>query len=155
IAYNKIAYQGNKFPLRAEVQLKNIAAKTITATLLKRGVVLEKQTKDVVPGEPLTFDFQPLADEQGIQKYDIDVEPRSDEHNTRNNQASVFVEVVEGRKKILCVAAAPHPDIKAMREVITRNSNYEFLLHIPDVSPQQPSAMVPQDIDLVIFHQSP
>ena len=32
IAYNKIAYQGNKFPLRAEVQIKNIPASGITAT---------------------------------------------------------------------------------------------------------------------------
>ncbi len=155
ISYNKIAYQGNKFPLRAEVQLKNITATNITATLLRKGAVLERQTRNVVPGAPLTFDFQPLADEQGIQKYDIVIEPRPEEHNTHNNRASVFVEIVEGKKKILCVAAAPHPDIKAIREVITKNSNYEFLLHIPDISPLQAAAMRPEDIDLVIFHQSP
>lgn len=155
IAYNKIAYQGNKFPLRAEVQLKNIPASSISATLIKRGKVLEKQTKKFSPGQLLIFDFQPLADEQGIQKYDIQIETRPEEYNTKNNRSSVFVEVVEGRKKILCVAAAPHPDIKALREVVTKNSNYEFLLHIPDVNPRQPSEMSPQDIDLVIFHQSP
>lgn len=155
IAYNKIAYQGNKFPLRAEVQIKNIPAGNISATLYKRGQVLERQTKKIVAGQLLTFDFQPVADEQGIQKYDIQLETRPEEYNTRNNRSSVFVEVVEGRKKILCVAAAPHPDIKAIREVITKNSNYEFLLHIPDVSQQQASAMVPGEIDLVIFHQSP
>jgi hypothetical protein len=155
IAYNKIAYQGNKFPLRAEVQLKNIASNNITATLLKRGKVVEKQTKKVTPGQLLVFDFQPVADEQGIQKYDIQIESRPEEYNTKNNRSSVFVEVVEGKKKILCVAAAPHPDIKAIREVITKNSNYEFILHIPDVNQQQASAMVPENIDLVIFHQSP
>ncbi|MEX2231705.1 MAG: VWA domain-containing protein [Cyclobacteriaceae bacterium] len=155
IAYNKIAYQGNKFPLRAEVQVKNIPASGITATLLKRGKVLERQTKKFLPGQLLTFDFQPLADEQGIQKYDIQIQARPEEYNTKNNRSSVFVEVVEGRKKILCVAAAPHPDIKALREVITKNSNYEFILHIPDVSQQQASALIPDNIDLVIFHQSP
>ena len=155
IAYNKIAYQGNKFPLRAEVQVKNISGTGITATLLKRGKVLERQTKKVTAGQLLTFDFQPEADEQGIQKYDIQIESRPEEYNTKNNRSSVFVEVVEGRKKILCIAAAPHPDIKALREVITKNSNYEFLLHIPDVSQQQAGAMVPENIDLVIFHQSP
>src|SRR5690606_38403275 len=41
VAYNKIAYQGNKFPLRAEVQLKNIGATNLTATLLKRGRVVD------------------------------------------------------------------------------------------------------------------
>src|SRR5687768_1498343 len=62
IAYNKIAYQGNKFPLRAEVQLKNIPAGSITATLIKRGKILERQTKKFSPGQLLLFDFQPLAD---------------------------------------------------------------------------------------------
>ncbi|HET9487384.1 MAG TPA: VWA domain-containing protein [Chryseosolibacter sp.] len=155
IAYNKIAYQGNKFPLRAEVQVKNIPPGSITATLLKRGKVIEKQNKKFSQGQLLTFDFQPLADEQGIQKYDIQIEARPEEYNTKNNRSSVFVEVVEGRKKILCVAASPHPDIKALREVITRNSNYEFILHIPEVSQQQASVMTPDNIDLVIFHQAP
>ena len=155
ISYNKIAYQGNKFPLRAEVQVKNIKGTGITATLLKRGKVIEKQTKKISPGQLLTFDFQPQADEQGIQKYDIQIESRPEEYNTKNNRSSVFVEVVEGKKKILCVAASPHPDIKALREVVTKNSNYEFILHIPDVNQQQASAMVPEEIDLVIFHQSP
>lgn len=155
IAYNKIAYQGNKFPLRAEVQVKNIASGDITATLIKRGKVIERQSKKFNAGQLLTFDFQPLADEQGIQKYDVQIGTRPEEYNTKNNRSSVFVEVVEGRKKILCVAAAPHPDIKALREVITKNSNYEFILHIPDVSEQQASALVADKTDLVIFHQAP
>ena len=155
IAYNKIAYQGNKFPVRAEVQVKNIAGTNVTATLLKRGKVIERQSKKINPGQLVVFDFQPQADEQGIQKYDIQIESRPEEYNTKNNRSSVFVEVVEGKKKILCVASAPHPDIKVLREVITKNSNYEFILHIPDVNQQQASAMVPEDIDLVIFHQSP
>lgn len=155
IAFNKIAYQGNKFPLRAEVQVKHITGTSITATLLKRGKVLQRQTKKVSPGQLLTYDFQAQADEQGIQKYDIQIETRPEEHNTKNNRSSVFVEVVEGKKRILCVAASPHPDIKALREVITKNSNYEFILHIPDINEQQASSMVPEDIDLVIFHQSP
>lgn len=155
IAYNKIAYQGNKFPLRAEVQIKNIPASRITATLLKRGKVVERQTKNFSTGQLLTFDFQPSADEQGIQKYDVQIETRPEEYNTKNNRSSVFVEVVEGRKKILCIAASPHPDIKALREVITKNSNYEFILHIPDVNPQQASVLTPENIDLVIFHQTP
>jgi hypothetical protein len=155
IAYNKIAYQGNKFPLRAEVHVKNLPPQPVTVSLYKRGRLLDKQTKNSSGDQIMAFDFQPLADEQGIQKYDIEVEFNPNEFNRRNNRASVFVEVVEGKKKILVVAGAPHPDIKALREVIEKNSNYEFLLHIPSVSEQQASALRPEDIDLAIFHQSP
>lgn len=155
IAYNKIAYQGNKFPLRAEVQVKNISAQPITVSLFKRGRLIDKQTKNSKGGQLIAFDFQPLADEQGIQKYDIQVVTNPNEYNTRNNNGSAFLEVVEGRKKILMVAATPHPDVKALREVIDKNSNYEFLLYIPGISEQQASILRPDQIDLAIFHQAP
>lgn len=155
VAYNKIAYQGNKFPLRAEVHVKNMNALPITVSLFRRGKIIDKQTKNSSGDQLMTFDFQPEADEQGIQKYDLQAEINPSEYNTRNNRSSVFVEVVEGRKKILLVANSPHPDIKALREVIAKNSNYEFLLHIPGVSEQQASVLRPDQIDLAIFHQSP
>jgi hypothetical protein len=155
IAYNKIAYQGNKFPLRVEVQTKNLPSQDISISLLKRGRVIERQTQKSKGDDLVAFDFQPLAEEQGIQKLDIAVEVKPGEQNIRNNRASVFVEVVEGKKKILVVAPAPHPDIKALREVIEKNSNYEFLLHIPGISEKQASQLRPENIDLAIFHQAP
>jgi hypothetical protein len=155
IAYNKIAYQGNKFPVRVEVQTRNITSQPIRVSLLQRGKVLEQQTKTSGGDQLLTFDFQPQANEQGIQKLDIAVEVKPGEFNTRNNAASLFVEVVEGKKKILVVSASPHPDIKALREVIEKNSNYEFLLHIPHLSEQPATALQPDKVDLAIFHQSP
>jgi hypothetical protein len=39
--------------------------------------------------------------------------------------------------------------------VVDKNSNYEFLLHIPGVGEQQASALRPDQIDLAIFHQTP
>jgi hypothetical protein len=155
VAYNKIAYQGNKFPLRAEVQLKNMGQQSVSVSLFRRGKLVDKQSKNATGDQLIAFDFQPQADEQGIQKYDIMVEENPKEYNKRNNRSSVFVEVVEGRKKILLVAAAPHPDVKAFREVVEKNSNYEFLLHIPGVSEQQASVLRPDQIDLAIFHQTP
>lgn len=155
LAYNKIAYQGNKFPVRAEIQVKNITAQSITVSLLKRGRLIDKQTKSISNDQLITIDFQPQADEQGIQKYDVQVDVHSGEQNTKNNRASAFIEVVEGKKKILLVASAPHPDIKALREVVENNSNYEFILHLPGVAEQQASVLQPEKIDLAIFHQSP
>lgn len=155
LAYNKIAYEGNRFPLRVEVALKNMEQQPIRVTLLQRGKVLEQQTKSPQGDQLLTYDFQPQANEQGIQKIDIQVEVQPGEQNKRNNRASVFVEVVAGKKKILLVAPAPHPDIKAIKEVVDRNSNYEFLLHIPGLEELQPSNLQPSDIDLAIFHQAP
>jgi hypothetical protein len=155
LMYNKIAYQGNKFPVRVELMIKNLPNQSIAVSLSQSGKLLDKQTKNSSGDQLLVYDFQPQANEQGIQKLDVQVEIKNGEYNTRNNQASVFIEVVDGKKKILFVSAAPHPDSKALREVVDKNSNYEFLLHIPGVTEQQASVPQPDQVDLVIFHQAP
>lgn len=153
VAYNRIAYQGNKFPVRVEVLAKNISNESVTVTLSQRGKVLEQVTKKSGTDQLLTFDFQPLAAEKGIQKLDVQVSEKADESNKRNNRSSVFIDVVEGKKKILLVASSPHPDIKPIREVIEQNANYEFILTIPGITKEQ--RIEPNEIDLVIFHQVP
>lgn len=155
IAYNKIAYQGNKFPIRVEVQARSIDREPVRVTLSQRGKILEQQTKQLNGEQLLEFNFQPQANDQGIQKYDVKVDVKEGEYNVRNNSSSVFVEVVEGKKKILIIAANPHPDIKALREVISKNSNYELLLHVPGLKEQQPADLQPEKIDLAIFHRAP
>jgi len=155
LAYNKIVYQGNKFPVRVEVLVSGLPDQPITVSLSQRGEVLERQSQNSGGHQLLTFDFEVLAKEQGIQKYDIKIDTKQEERNTKNNRASAFIEVVEGKKKVLIVAAAPHPDIKAFREVVEKNSNYEFLLHIPGLAEQPADQIRPDRIDLAIFYQSP
>ncbi len=52
------------------------------------------------------------------------------------------------------IAPAPHPDVKALRAVVEKNPNYEFILHIPGVSKTDPALLQPGTVDLVIFHQA-
>jgi hypothetical protein len=153
IAFNKIAYQGNKFPIRAEVLVKGLPNQNVIVSLLHSGKVVDKQTQNSGSKSLLQFDFQAEATEKGIQRLDMVIETHASESNVKNNRSGVFVEVVEGKKKILVIAPAPHPDIKALRSVIEENSNYEFHLHIPGVK-EDPTFLQPGDIDLAIFHQA-
>ncbi|MDV3310785.1 MAG: hypothetical protein LOY03_18425 [Cyclobacteriaceae bacterium] len=155
VAFNKLAYQGNKFPVRVEVILKGLDNQRLTVTLQHKGKTIDQQMKDTGDDSFVTYDFQVLADEQGIQKYDLAVDVVSGETNVRNNRATIFVEVVEGKKKIAIVAPSPHPDIKALRTVIEQNSNYELILEIPGVVKEPRETISPEEVDLVIFHQSP
>lgn len=155
LIYNKVAYQGNRFPLRVEVVVKGFPTEEVLVSLRYKNAVIDRQTKRSTGDGVLVFDFQPEASEQGIQRWDVQVETKPQERNVKNNRASVFIEVVEGRKKILLVAASPHPDIKALRSVIEQNSNLEFLLHIPGIEETTPANLQPENIDLAIFHQAP
>ncbi len=155
IAYNKVAYQGNMFPLHAEVLVKGLVNEGVNITISQRGKIIHQQSKRSGNNQLIAFDFQIPANEQGIQKLDIQVGINPAEYNVKNNRSSIFVEVIEGKKKILLISPAPHPDIKVLREVVDKNANYEFLLHIPGLSEQPQSTLQPSEIDLAIFYQSP
>ena len=152
LAYNKIAYQGNKFPLKAEVLIQGVSNQMISVSVFRGGKLIEKQQKNSGTSAIIDFDFQLEAEEKGTQRIDVVIEAIARESNLKNNKASAFVEVVEGKKKILVIAAAPHPDIKALRAVVDKNSNYEFILHIPKIEEADPSLVIPGAVDLVVFH---
>ncbi len=155
LAYNKIAYQGNQFPIRAEILVKGFPNQNITVSLIKSGKVIERQTKNSGTDQLLPVEFKIAAAEQGIQRLDVQVEVKPEEKNVRNNKSTAFIDVIEGKKKILVIANAPHPDIKALRSIIDKNPNYEFILHIPDVEETEAKNLQPANIDLAIFHQAP
>jgi len=154
VAYNKVAYQGNQFPLKAQVLMQGIENQDVTVSVLKDGKVLSSQQKNTGTKSLVDFDFQLDAIEKGIQRYDISVKPLDQEFNKRNNALSIFIEVVDGKKKIVLVAPAPHPDIKALRAVVEKNSNYEFVVHIPGVANADAAYLKPGAAELVIFHQA-
>lgn len=154
VLYNKIAYQGNQFPLRAEVLIRGTDAQEIVVSAFQKGKLIARESRNSGNSSILNFDFQIDANEKGLQKIDISVAPIGQERNRKNNYASAFVEVVEGKKKILLVSPAPHPDIKAIRTVVEENANYEFTVHIPGVSDAPPQALRPENIDLAIFQQA-
>lgn len=155
LIYNKIAYQGNQFPIRAEVLVKGFPNQNITVSLVRSGKVIDRQTKNSGTDQLLPMEFKVAATEQGLQRLDVQVEVMQQEKNVRNNKSTAFIDVVEGRKKILVVASAPHPDIKALRAIVDKNSNYEFILHIPGVEETEAKNILPANVDLAIFHQSP
>ena len=155
VAYNRVVYQGNKYPLRAEVGISGLPNQDITVAVLSQGRVLQQQTRNTSDRTLLDFDFQLDAVSQGIQRLEVRVNQHPRESNPANNRATAFVEVVEGKKKILVLAGSPHPDIKALRSVVEKNSNYEFLVHLAGIKELPQASLDVKDIDLVIAHQSP
>src|SRR5690606_28956871 len=100
-----------------------------------------------------TFTFHTSSSQKGIQQYTVEVVGLSDEHTLENNVQKVYVDVIDGRERILLLALTPHPDIKALRALVEKNENYELDVIIFS------SDGVPSDLekiyDLVILHQLP
>lgn len=153
VAFNKIAYQGNRFPVRAEILVRGTTNQDLKVTVSMGGKVVASENRNSGSKSLLDFNFLVDAKEKGIQRLDVAVEPIRQEVNTRNNRTSIYVEVVEGKKRILVVAPGPHPDIKALRASIEKNSNYEVYLHIPGVKEETPEHLQPEKVDLAVFSQ--
>lgn len=152
--FNKIAYQGNRFPIRIDISAKGFLSRNIQVSLLNKGKVVDKKEISIANEALTQVEFLPQATEQGLQRYEIVIAPQSEEWNTTNNRTTVFVEVVSGKKKILALAPAPHPDIKALRAVIEKNENYDFDLHIPGTT-QNNFDKLSAEADLIILFQVP
>jgi hypothetical protein len=156
VYYNKIAYQGNKFPMVAEIANTGFEGQSVTVSITNRG--------NVVGSERLRFDqardvnsveFLLDAEQEGMQRYEVKVQPLEGEFTEQNNSSQAYVEIIEGKENILLLAAAPHPDIKALRSAIETNKNYELrsvILSVDEVNTQELSDV---KYDLVIFHQLP
>jgi len=75
----------------------------------------------------------------------------SNELSLVNNTQTIFVEVIDGRKNVLIISNAPHPDISAIRQSIEINKNYSVKVRmVQDVSPAEI-----QEAGLLILHQLP
>lgn len=151
IYYNKIAYQGNKFPILAEVTSNGLRGKQIDVSVTQNGKILT--SKKITLKDDNTLDEIELlveANKQGLQHYEVKVAKIEGEFTTKNNRQDAYIDIIEGKEKVLIVARSPHPDIKMINNAISNNENYEVLLHIPGLT-----EFKKEKYDLVIFHQIP
>jgi hypothetical protein len=153
--YNKLTYQGSRFPVRAEIIAHGFTGRTIKAALLFKGKTVQEQQQVIPASGFLSLDFMAEAAEPGLHRWDVTVEVQPGERNTLNNRVALFIEVVKGKRNILMLAAAPHPDLRALRAILDKNPNYQTLVHIPGVDEVQADKLNTEAVDLVIFYQLP
>ncbi len=153
--YNSIAYLNDQFGLRVDVEANNLSGKTVKLNVSEIGDGETKllQSKDITYTSGnffQSYDFTLSAAKIGITHYRIALSNTEGEVSYRNNVRDVFVEVMDGRQKILLVANSPHPDIAAFKSAIESNKNYQL-----DVEYAETFAKKLNDYNLVILHQLP
>ncbi len=148
---NKVAYLGNEFPVVAEVENIGYPRRTLNAFLTQNGQILDRKTLNFAGDEDIqSVTFYTNAKQKGMQHYVVKVDVLEGEFTARNNSRDVYVEVIDGREKVLLVATAPHPDIKALRSAIEKNENLSFQVYLPGINTYKDDKY-----DVVIFHQIP
>ena len=151
LQYNKISYQGNKFPLIAEVINEGFEGETLNVIVSQNDELLASETITLHENQQVSqVKFILEGRDKGLQRYEVAVQAKEGEFSYNNNLKQAYIEVIEGKEKILLIASSPHPDIKAFREAIESNQNYEFYHYIPGIMD-----FPKEKFDMVIMHQTP
>ncbi|MFD2936390.1 VWA domain-containing protein [Spirosoma flavum] len=156
IIANRIAYLGNQFPVKAEIVSNGFQGQRATVVLRQNGKELGRQSVSL--GKNDTFDqltFQATATQKGVQHYVVEIVPQPGEFSMRNNRQDVYLDVIDGKEKVLLLALTPHPDVKALRNILEKNQNYEVDVRILTGTPAEATPPVDKTYDLLILHQIP
>ncbi len=148
---NKIAYLNNKFPVEINLGADKIKGRNLQVKVSDESKVLF--TQNLTAGDDRfdqTINILLDADKPGIRKYTVTLSSDGQEYTLRNNSYSFYLEVIDGRRKILLLADGPHPDLGALMQAYSVNENYEAeLKFMSDFSGN------PESYSLVILYQIP
>jgi hypothetical protein len=127
VNYNRLAYLNNEFPLEVEVNgrlCKELSSEVIV--LKDDKPVFQKEITFKSDNDYIVVKTHIKAEETGLQRYVVKVTPKMDEVSNVNNYKDIFIDILEGKTKILLLANSPHPDVSALKQSITNNINYEL-----------------------------
>ncbi len=149
VHYNKVVSLGATFPVRVTVAARDLAGRKAQLTLKESGHVIEKRDIEI-PSNRFSkeIDFMLDATKKGVLPIDIEISGIEGEEQLLNNVRHIYVEVLDQKYKLLCVAASPHPDLGALRSVL--NDNYEV-----DFCFGKEQLLDFEKYDLVVLHQVP
>lgn len=155
VFHNKIAYLDDRFSIQIDVSARNAEGTNTRLSVSRVGTGGNKSLHT----ESITIDRNDFfttrevvldADRAGVQRYRISLTGIGEEVSTANNRRDIFVDVLDARQKILLLAAAPHPDLSAMRQALSTGKNNEVeVAYIKKFSGNV------NDYDLVVLHQLP
>ncbi|MCK4570134.1 MAG: hypothetical protein KAT76_07575, partial [Bacteroidales bacterium] len=151
VMYNRIAFQGNDFPVEMILNASKMPGATISMNIYEGGINIESRQL-MVEGNNFskTLRLNLAAKEPGTHHYVLRIKSNKDEVTLENNRYDLFVEVLESKQKILILANSPHPDISALKEALTSNINYE----VEDMLVDEFNGPL-QSYSMVILHQLP
>ncbi len=145
---NKVAYQGNKFPIEVLLSSRGLSGSNVTIQLLQNGREIE--TRNIVVQENMSLQFTGEAENPGLARYEVRIAPMEGEATQANNRSTFYIEVIEGQENILVFGPSPHPDIRALRQALEKSENYSTSVYIPGINELNED----EEYDVVIVHQA-
>lgn len=156
VFHNSISYLGDKFIAQIDVSAMRLNGSSATLEvkhikgtqqILVQSIPLKIEGDSWFQTQEVTIESK----EAGVQRYRAEITRLPGEVSTANNSRDFFVEVIDGRLKVLMVANSPHPDLGAWKNALQLQRNYE--VEIKMASEFKVADL--KEVDLVVLHQLP
>ena len=133
---NKVVTINSSFEIRADL-VADLCKGYSNSAVIKEGENVLSSVPVSVNSEKYdrSVSFTVKADKAGLHHYTISIPEAQGEQNLANNRRDIFVEVVEEKKNILIVSAAPHPDVNAIRDALSGLESYKVTVATADNFP--------------------
>lgn len=155
VLHNEVAYLNDQMATQVDIRAFNAGNQTIRLSVDREmnGKFVNVASKNIAIRNDDFFTTEEIEltfNDIGINHYRYSVSSVSNEQNRSNNRKDIYVEVLDARQEIGIVAAAPHPDLGALKQLLEENKNYQVKTFFKD-----PSSSELSELDLVIFHDLP
>jgi hypothetical protein len=152
ISSNDLVYLDNDFRIEVQTEAYQCAGSNTRLTVMEKGKKLHEQTIKLNSGQFLkNIPVVLKANSLGTHQYTVSLSTVTGEVSIKNNSQQLIVEVIDDRQKVLIAAAAPHPDLAALKGAIALNKHYDVSLQ----TGEQLAHIDPQTYGLVILYQLP
>ena len=128
VTTNEIAYVGVELPVQVAVRAEGFGGERATVALYEGGERLDAATVTLPEGGvEVTADLALTPEEEGLRRYTVAVTRFDGEVTVANNTETVAVRVLSAQRRVLVLAAAPGPDLSAVRQVLSTDPNAEVV----------------------------
>ncbi len=147
VATNERAYLDSEVPVRTTLAATDGGGERVTVSLEQNGRMLDQSEVRLPSGTgevSVDLSFQPQ--EAGLQQLSVRVSALREEATTRNNSERTSLRVLENKRQVLLLGAAPSPTFAAIRRVYERNADTEVSARVPNPDGSFLGGNMPEDL---------
>jgi len=132
VSTNDRAYVDSEVPVRATVSAIEGRGTSVTVSLHQDGRTLDQREVQLPSGTgEASVDLSFTPDAAGLQQLTVRVSELPGEVTTRNNSQTVSLRVLDSKRQVLLLGAAPSPNFTALRRIYESNADTDVTARVP------------------------
>lgn len=124
---NRIAYVGRSLTVELTVNATQLGGAKSSLRITNEGRRSMASREVAYEGDHynITYTLDINISQPGLHRYDVWLTPVEGEADERNNHLSFYVDAIDDEQQVAIIAAAPHPDLSALKQAVESTIGYE------------------------------